>query len=489
MPGLFPLPLAQAVGDSLRANSQQNAIMLAAVIAFLAAVGAYAIVILVKRRPGKMFHESEVSNELIIPPEVLAKLPMAPAAPTDPLEKHRRLVVIENAARDHACRLAQELGAAAEDAAASPAPPRSVWLLAGPGPLGAIVMAMARHLESLGLDATVQLLAFPDKLGSEAQAQRRILLASKLKLVESPTPRRLKHAARIVAGTDVELLSDARRADFDKIMQFAQEDSVPVEAFDAFADTYASPLPSAGDVVIPATAEVLSRENARTVDALAQQHFGVPGAALMENAGYWAAREAFFQIQALEKNANDPLNIVMLCGRGNNGGDGFVIARHLTAWGYPPEVVLLGQKDRTTDDAGLNLRMLEAAGIKVMPLFDDSQWPRVDELLGKAHLVVDAVLGTGMHGTVRGAAVEAIRRMNAARERGAFVLAVDCPSGIDCNTGEPLGACVTADLTVTFAANKTGFALGQGPALCGQIVVADIGLPREIYRKRLNPQG
>ncbi|MBI3830904.1 MAG: NAD(P)H-hydrate epimerase [Planctomycetes bacterium] len=479
--------LAESFEDAGRGGPMQNAVMLAVVIFFILVVGVYALIIFVKRRPSTAYKEEEEAAGLAIPPEVLAKIPQTPAAPADALERHRRIVAMENCARDHACRIAQELGAGAppEDGRAGPG---AVWLLAGPGPLGAICMALARHLESLGVEATVQLLAFTDKLGPEAQAQRKTLLASKLKLIESPTPRHLKSVARIVAGADAELLTEARRADLKKIVAYAAEDGIALEQLDEFSAHYASPPPSADDLVIPASHETLSREDTRLIDSLAQQAYGVPGGALMENAGYWAAREAYFQAQALEKEKGAAA-VVALCGRGNNGGDGFVVARHLLSWGYSSEVFLLGLKEKMTDDAGLNLRLLEEAGIKVTPVFDDSQWPLVEKALNAASLIIDAALGTGMHGQVRGQAVDAIRLMNAARAHGAFVLAIDCPSGIDCNTGAPLGACVQADLTVTFAANKQGFALGKGPELCGQIVIADIGLPREIYRRRTAAAG
>ena len=143
-----------------------------------------------------------------------------------------------------------------------------------------------------------------------------------------------------------------------------------------------------------------------------------------------------------------------------------------------------------SDDARANLDYLESEGVKVSSLFDDAQWPLVEAAFSEAHLVVDALLGTGMSGAVRGLAVEAIRRLNAAREgeRGAWVLAVDSPSGLDGNTGEPLGCCVRADVTVTFAAPKAGFSKGRGPEHCGKVVLADIGLPREIYRRRDAPR-
>ncbi|MCW8132141.1 MAG: NAD(P)H-hydrate epimerase [Planctomycetota bacterium] len=477
---LAPL-LAESFGMPGRGDPTQNAIMLAAVIFVIMVTGVYGVVVLLKRRPSRLYTEENAGpQEIVIPPEILARIPASPQAPADGLERHRRLVAIENCARDHACRIAREL------LDASPEKPGAVWLLAGPGPLGAIAMAMTRHFDSMGFEASAQLLSFSDKLGPEALAQRKILQASRLKIIDSPAPRRLKGVSRLVIGGDVAMLSDARRNDLKRMLAWAEEDGIAAEVFDEFSERYASPPPSPDDVVIPASAEAFSREDARMIDSLAQQAFGMPGGALMENAGFWAAREAYFQAQAVEQEKGRA-EIVVLCGRGNNGGDGFVVARHLLSWGCPCDVFLLGLKEKMTDDAGLNLKLLEEAGTKVTPLFDESQWPQVEEKLNGAGLIVDALLGTGMHGSVRDAAAAAIERVNAAQAKGAFVLAIDCPSGIDCNSGEPLGACVRADLTVTFAGNKQGFLRGQGPGLCGQIVIADIGLPREIYRRRSAP--
>lgn len=437
-------------------------------------VGAVAVAAIAKRRSQS---DSSDGQKEILKAMTQNNHPLpasAPEPPSDPLERHAHYIGIENRARDDALFIASN----AEEGS-------RVWVLAGPGPVGAVALGAARHLDSLGHIATSQLMHYPDKLGEEAGREFKTLTAARLPAIESPTPRSFDGAKRLVVGADRSLLPEPRLKDLDSILEAAEAEGLDVVELGAFDAGFHPGVPSIEDAVIPVPDRPLSREDVRLLDSLAQEHYGILGAALMENAGFWGARECYLVASDLaeQKGAESPA-ITVLCGRGNNGGDGFVMARHLHHWGVTPRVFLLGTKERVTDDNGSNMRLLESQGVKVTPIFDDSQWPMVEESLAGSHLVIDAVLGTGMTGTVRGAAVDAIQRMNAAREKGCWILAVDGPSGIDCNTGEPLGHCVTADVTVTFAASKSGFQLGQGPALCGKVVLADIGLPREIYRRQ-----
>lgn len=454
----------------------QGAVLVIAAILFVAIIASAAITIVIKRRKilglGKDFSPLPVDVPKL-PVELLKR--SMPDAPNDPIERHRQAIAVENRARSEACRLAAEYRAA---------PGAHLWLLAGPGPLGASAMAAARHLDALGIETTVQQMSFADKLGPEAARERKTMQAARLRLLESPAPRPLTGVSRLVVSIDEALLSEARRGDLDAIVHAADQAGIPVERLEAFSPHFSPPPPQDGDVVIPVPEATLTREESRQLDALAQQHYGIAGVALMENAGYWAAREAWRAAHDVaESKGESRPRVAVVCGKGNNGGDGFVIARLLQQWGLPGDVFVLGMKNQVSDDSRKNLQLFELDR-KVAPIIDDSQWPQLDAALADAHLIVDAVLGTGMTGPVRGPAGEAIARMNAARAKGAWIFAVDCPSGLDCNTGEPLGACVTADLTVTFAGMKAGFTQGQGAEHCGRIVVADIGLPREIYRRR-----
>ncbi|MCK6474160.1 MAG: NAD(P)H-hydrate epimerase [Planctomycetes bacterium] len=469
--------LAEYGGENLMSDKHlQGAVLVIAAILFVAILASAAITIVIKRRKilglGKDYSPLPVEVPAL-PVELLKR--NLPDTPNDPVERHRRTIAVENRARSEACRLAAEY---------RDAPSAHLWLLAGPGPLGAAAMAAARHLDALGLETTVQQMSFADKLGPEAARERKTMQAARLRLLESPAPRALTGVSRLVIGIDEAMLSEARRGDLNAILHAAEQEGIPVERMEEFSPHFSPPPPQDGDVVIPVPEVTLTREESRQLDALAQQHYSIAGVALMENAGYWAAREAWRAAHDVaESKGESRPRVAVVCGKGNNGGDGFVIARLLQQWGLPGEVFVLGMKNQVSDDARKNLQLFELDR-KVAPIIDDSQWPQLEAALADAHLIVDAVLGTGMTGPVRGPAAEAIARMNAAREKGAWILAVDCPSGLDCNSGEPLGACVTADLTVTFAGMKAGFTKGQGADHCGRIVVADIGLPREIYRRR-----
>jgi NAD(P)H-hydrate epimerase len=198
---------------------------------------------------------------------------------------------------------------------------------------------------------------------------------------------------------------------------------------------------------------------------------------LMENAGAAAAEECL----AMLTNGGAAL---VVSGKGMNGGDGFVVARHLAWWGAPVRVFVLARAKDLYGDALVNLEALEAAGLTAEELPDESRIARIAEeaaSLRKAALtpvVVDAILGTGLTGEVRGVARAAIEAVNSL---GLPVLALDCPSGLDTNEGLPLGECVRATRTVTFAAATVGFGRGRGAEFTGEVVVADIGLPAKAY--------
>lgn len=213
----------------------------------------------------------------------------------------------------------------------------------------------------------------------------------------------------------------------------------------------------------------VTREQARRVDRLAMEQFGVPGIMLMENAGRHCAAVAAEMLGDVRDR-----DVTILCGGGNNGGDGFVIARHLTNWGANVRVSLLCAADKVLsrdDETAVNLNILLKSGV---PVHEAVLRKEVEDVLDVG-LVVDALLGTGLTGEVRPPYRSAILAIN---EASARVLAVDVPSGLDCNTGQPLGVAVRAARTVTFVFNKVGFALPGADAYTGQVQVVDIGVPR-----------
>lgn len=222
----------------------------------------------------------------------------------------------------------------------------------------------------------------------------------------------------------------------------------------------------------------LTRDEVRDVDRRAIEDFGLPGIVLMENAG----RNAATTIHSLVTNDGPTGRVAIVCGKGNNGGDGFVIARHLENLGHEVRLLLAFAPDNVTGDAAINQRVVERSGqsIRCLDHADATEW---EQALAGAAWVVDALLGTGANGPARASIATAIDGINAVRSRGNLrVFAVDLPSGLDCDTGLPLGACVRADVTGTFVARKVGFDQPGADAFTGTVHVLDIGVPMALLR-------
>jgi len=212
------------------------------------------------------------------------------------------------------------------------------------------------------------------------------------------------------------------------------------------------------------------------------QSLGVPGRQLMEHAGTAAAAAARALAVRTDRLTRGP--VLVLAGPGNNGGDGLVAARRLAGWGLPVVVALVSTEPRpTTPDAAGNWRRLE--GLENVTRLH-APVSRDVQILGqgveRASVIVDALLGTGVRGTLREpirSAVELIRR---AHEHGIPVLAVDTPTAVDLSSGDPSDPVVRADLTITFHRPKTGLRTRIGRALAGKVLVAPIGIPPEADR-------
>lgn len=225
--------------------------------------------------------------------------------------------------------------------------------------------------------------------------------------------------------------------------------------------------------------KALSRDEARALDRRAIDEFGVPGIVLMENAGRGMAE------LLLRQGAGGP--VVVCCGKGNNGGDGLVIARHLANADAAVHVLLLAQPDRLPDDARVNAeiirRMADAPrdrrpgpGSLVLEIFPGAiPADHLAELLASAEWVVDALFGSGLRGAVPAPFDQVIAAINAS---AAQVLAVDIPSGLDSDTGQLLGVAVRAHQTATVAAYKKGFFEPAAAPYLGQVHVIDMGCPR-----------
>jgi NAD(P)H-hydrate epimerase len=226
----------------------------------------------------------------------------------------------------------------------------------------------------------------------------------------------------------------------------------------------------------------LTRADVRELDRRATDGFGVPGIVLMENAGRGCA-------ELLTRLNPDRKPVVILCGPGNNGGDGFVIARHLDNAGWPVDVQVVARHNRgETGAADINFDILFASGVAFTQYRPDHFEPPHGDLFRRrcaaAAWVVDALFGTGLS---RALGPPFDRLVGAVNDAGKPVLAVDIPSGLDCDTGEPLGPTVRAAHTATFVAHKRGFTNPKSADWTGEVHVIDIGAPRvlvEEYRNR-----
>jgi NAD(P)H-hydrate epimerase len=213
----------------------------------------------------------------------------------------------------------------------------------------------------------------------------------------------------------------------------------------------------------------MTRKEVRDVDAWAINKAGIPGIVLMENAGRSCAELAM----ELLKGVKAP-KVIIFCGAGNNGGDGYVIARHLHGL-CETTVCLCGQADKVKGDARTNLDILKAMGQAVVVLEPSSPDLRatVSNVSAGRDLVVDAVFGTGLSENMRPEYVALIEAMN---NLGGKKLAIDIPSGLDCDTGRPMPVAFAADATVTFVAAKQGFSVDGSSRYTGHVYVASIGI-------------
>ncbi|MBN1419180.1 MAG: NAD(P)H-hydrate epimerase [Planctomycetes bacterium] len=225
----------------------------------------------------------------------------------------------------------------------------------------------------------------------------------------------------------------------------------------------------------------LPREGVRELDRRTIEEFGVPGIVLMENAGQGSARWLIERIES--GGARAP--IAVLAGTGNNGGDGFVIARHLANAGLAVEAAVVPARDRVRrgSDAETNLRIAERMGIEIR---DGAEAALA--ACRRAGTIVDALFGTGLDRPLRDpypSLFEAIGGL------GCPIFAVDLPSGLDANTGEVLGACLTARWTATFGVAKPGLFTGDGPARAGEVRVIPISIPRRLIEEAVarGPKG
>jgi hydroxyethylthiazole kinase-like uncharacterized protein yjeF len=206
----------------------------------------------------------------------------------------------------------------------------------------------------------------------------------------------------------------------------------------------------------------------RELDRRTIEEVGVPSLVLMENAG----RTTYQVLRREFPGLAGPVAVV--AGRGNNGGDGFVVARYLANGRIPVTVFLLAEKGQVQGDARVNLDILDHMGVEVVEVLAQADLSPALHHLSRAELIVDALLGTGLNSPVSGLMGELIERLNHLRPP---VLAVDIPSGLSAHTGEPLGAAVRAQVTVTYGFPKIGQILPPGRDFVGRLWQVDISIP------------
>ena len=207
----------------------------------------------------------------------------------------------------------------------------------------------------------------------------------------------------------------------------------------------------------------------RALDARAMEDLGIPGVVLMERAGLAAAHE-------LLQRHPQAARVAIVCGPGNNGGDGFVVARHLHAAGLDVTAMTLAPLSRLGIDARTNHDLAERLGVTVLR---NPAPARLRSVLRRADVAVDAVFGIGFEGAPRGAAAAAVAHLN---RIGAPVVALDVPSGVNASDGTVAGVAVQASLTVAFHGPKLGLTVSPGRLHAGAVVVADIGIPPQLER-------
>jgi NAD(P)H-hydrate epimerase len=223
--------------------------------------------------------------------------------------------------------------------------------------------------------------------------------------------------------------------------------------------------------------KVLTAAQMKQIDRLAIEQIGIPGPILMENAG--------LQVTSVLRNElgiEPGVRVVVVAGKGNNGGDGLVVARHLFNQGIDCPVVLIGSAEEVKGDAALNLKIARSIGVNIIEIKDSGSWKRNRKILKETPYVVDALFGTGLSSPLEDLYAEVVKDIN---ESGAFVVSIDIPSGLSSDQFEIIGPCVQADLTVALGAPKIAHIFPPAEDYVGELVVADISLPPFLFR---NPE-
>ncbi|HXE76153.1 MAG TPA: NAD(P)H-hydrate dehydratase [Candidatus Xenobia bacterium] len=230
--------------------------------------------------------------------------------------------------------------------------------------------------------------------------------------------------------------------------------------------------------------KILTADEMRGVDRRTTEQAGVSYRQLMENAGRQVADFIIEEVLMERSRGDRPVAISILCGKGNNGGDALVAARHLWERGFKPRVCLLAPAAELKGDARANYEAYLELGATVQELSDPAAWQRERNAVLDCDIVVDGLLGTGLTGAVQGHLAQVIADVNARRDYR--VVAVDIPSGLPSDSGAPLGDSIRADATVTFTAPKRGQIFPPSCTRVGRLAVAPIGTPEALLENDPN---
>jgi NAD(P)H-hydrate epimerase len=217
---------------------------------------------------------------------------------------------------------------------------------------------------------------------------------------------------------------------------------------------------------------ILNAAQMREADRFTIEEIGIPSLVLMENAG----RQV---VSAIETAYESQLEgrIAVLCGRGNNGGDGFVVSRTLLQRGVDAAVFVIGSVADVRGDARLNLDILGRLGVTVVEIADEQAWELHFSEIARCSLIVDAMFGTGLKAALGGMLETVVADVNAS---GIPIVSIDLPSGLSADTSQLIGDCIDASMTVTLGAPKLPLVLPPGERHAGDVVIADIGIPSEV---------
>jgi NAD(P)H-hydrate epimerase len=217
---------------------------------------------------------------------------------------------------------------------------------------------------------------------------------------------------------------------------------------------------------------VVQASEMQEMDRLAIQDLGIPGVVLMENAARDASRVFLEHFQP----SNDA-RVLILCGSGNNGGDGYVMARYLHQAGLCIKVVILSPDEKITGDALVNLEIIRKMDLDIIHVSHQDEWDSLRSALYDFDYIIDGILGTGLHSDVRGLYARIIDDVNASQKP---IMAIDIPSGLNADNGQIMGTAVRAELTVTFGFPKIGQVIFPGVERVGRLIRVDIGIPNAV---------